>query len=444
MAKLFTASKDQPHTEIIRLQHKDTGYGPYTADHEDVENIMADSSLPSPQQSLGFDDSDIRHLEDPRIPKKFGFLNEDMMRRSISDKQLAQLKEHGYEPVKIKAAHVWGDKNQVFYSTPEQHAEREAQLKAVTLPQSEVDKRNKPMKKTFIDKLIALNELLNLRDDLMKADKPKYQAPKKDFRGPKPEKEGSFHGETHTAEHLNGHRKVSGSFEDKSTGETRFANRHVDNKVQTTHVWDHKNKKWNHHKTEHRLGGLNVDGTKKGPTVDVSDSEKKKMEERMNQAAAKDKEQSKKFRTATRPQGRKDTASELARIKSKAEDKKKPAEKKKPKTILRRGLKKTQEIREKLEEFKKAMKQGGLGGPGSVKAGAMLPSMPKMPKPGHNSIASSTGIPGIKQPSKKNPIKSAEQTQNPDIKDMKMREAQEMLTKPSVLKFDDNGQWSLD
>jgi len=52
------------------------------------------------------------------------------------------------------------------------------------------------------------------------------------------------------------------------------------------------------------------------------------------------------------------------------------------------------------EELSKGMKNGGLGGPGSVKAGAVKPSMPKLSKPGNNSSTTSTGI---SQPSKKNP-----------------------------------------
>lgn len=104
--------------------------------------------------------------------------------------------------------------------------------------------------------------------------------------------------------------------------------------------------------------------------------------------------------------------------------------------------KKLTKLREALE---KAMKQGGLGGSGSVKAGAVLPSINKLPKPGNNSNASKTGMPGIGQSSKKNPIKSAEQTQNKDIKDIKMKEAQAALKikGPEMIKFEKNGQWSV-
>lgn len=103
-------------------------------------------------------------------------------------------------------------------------------------------------------------------------------------------------------------------------------------------------------------------------------------------------------------------------------------------------------LRDRLEDLKKGMKNAGLGGAGSVKAGAVLPSINnKLSKPGHNSLATSVGIPNIAQPSKKNPMKSAEQTQNKDIKDLKMKEAQAALKAkaPQMIKFEKNGQWSL-
>ncbi len=91
-------------------------------------------------------------------------------------------------------------------------------------------------------------------------------------------------------------------------------------------------------------------------------------------------------------------------------------------------------------ELEKGMKNSGLGGPGSVKRGLVKPSLPKLSKPGNNSATPSLGI---KQPSKKNPIKSAEQTQNKDIKDIKMKEAKQQLVQPEMVKFEKNGQWSL-
>lgn len=112
--------------------------------------------------------------------------------------------------------------------------------------------------------------------------------------------------------------------------------------------------------------------------------------------------------------------------------------------LINRESKVKKTLREKLEDLKKGMKQGGIGGAGSIKAGASLPSINKLSKPGHVSIAGKTGIPGIGQPSKKNPIKSAEQTHNKDIKDIKMKEAQAAMGKkaPQMIKFEKNGQWS--
>lgn len=112
------------------------------------------------------------------------------------------------------------------------------------------------------------------------------------------------------------------------------------------------------------------------------------------------------------------------------------------------------------ETLEKGMKNGGIGGPGAVKSGAVLPSLPKASKPG--STNSATPSVGKAPEGKKNPIKQAEQTQNKDIKDIKMKEAQAALSmkkkeeiapegsknretyEKEFLKYDTNGQWSLD
>lgn len=105
-------------------------------------------------------------------------------------------------------------------------------------------------------------------------------------------------------------------------------------------------------------------------------------------------------------------------------------------------------FKESLEELTKGMKNGGIGGQGAVSSGAILPNIIK-PKTSNNSLASKVKITGVKPVALKNPVKQAEQTQNKDIKDIKMREAQSALkvqpiTKSEVIKFDNNNQWSLD
>jgi len=100
------------------------------------------------------------------------------------------------------------------------------------------------------------------------------------------------------------------------------------------------------------------------------------------------------------------------------------------------------------ESLTKGMNNSGIGGKGSVKLGAVLPSLKAVTtagkKTGNNSSTKSTGI---SQPSKVNPIKSAQQTHNPDIKDIKMKEAQIALkinkNEQEFIKFDKSGQWSL-
>jgi hypothetical protein len=108
-------------------------------------------------------------------------------------------------------------------------------------------------------------------------------------------------------------------------------------------------------------------------------------------------------------------------------------------------IKKSQinKLENKITDLSKAMSNSGIGGVGSVKAGAVLPNkVPKGPKIGHNSLASKVKIPSVTNQSKKDPMRSIQQIQNKDIKDLKMKEAAAALV--PVVKFEKNGQWSLD
>jgi hypothetical protein len=106
-------------------------------------------------------------------------------------------------------------------------------------------------------------------------------------------------------------------------------------------------------------------------------------------------------------------------------------------------VKKLKELKELLE---KGMNNAGLGGMGSVKAGAVLPSISKLPKPGNNSLAGKVKIPNPAPVSQKDPIKSAQQTQNKDIKDLKMKEAHAQLKAKPIekLTIQKSGQWTLE
>jgi hypothetical protein len=107
----------------------------------------------------------------------------------------------------------------------------------------------------------------------------------------------------------------------------------------------------------------------------------------------------------------------------------------------------SESLEDKLNRLKdmlsKGMSMGGLGGTGSVKdKGFVKPSI-SSPKPNalnQNTPKISTGI---SVESKKNPIKQAQQIHNKDIKDIKMKEAQAHLSGKSMIKTDENGQWSL-
>lgn len=84
---------------------------------------------------------------------------------------------------------------------------------------------------------------------------------------------------------------------------------------------------------------------------------------------------------------------------------------------------------DKLEELLKALK-----------AQSILPSIKTKTAPSPKvAAAKPIKLPGLTPTNQKNPVKQAEQTQNKDIKDMKMREAQEKL---AINKS--SGQWSLE
>lgn len=85
-------------------------------------------------------------------------------------------------------------------------------------------------------------------------------------------------------------------------------------------------------------------------------------------------------------------------------------------------LEKTLDICE--DKLDKSMSNSGLGGVGSVRSGnAVLPNKTAKPKMSNNSKSSKIKIPSVGQPSKKDPLKSIQQTHNKDVKDIKMKEA---------------------
>ena len=96
----------------------------------------------------------------------------------------------------------------------------------------------------------------------------------------------------------------------------------------------------------------------------------------------------------------------------------------------------------KIEALRKAMSNGGLGGAGSVRnGGAVLPNKIAKPKKSNNSLSSKIKIPSVGQKSIKDPIKSAQQIHNKDIKDIKMKEAISQVGE--MIKSLPNGQWEL-
>lgn len=376
-------------SKVLRIQHVKDKSGPFVSDNPHVKAIVDSVKLPAPHEDKGFDQHAVKRLRDESAsPIKFAFKDEDQMKRTFSDDHLATLKQHGYAPTWVPAKDIWGSDHQVMYTTHEgdqKHADKLTETKARTKY-----------------KEYTPEEIANMNKSLEKNNEPKS-----DFKGHTPSREGSHHNEVHEFVHVNGQRSISGAAEDRNTGDHKYFRRKVDNKVKTTHVWDANKKQWNHKKTEHTLGGLNVDGTPK--------SSKQNAVTPMDVAHKKAKE------------------AEAARGGSEGPSR--------PKTITRKAIKKCEDILNKLKELKKGMDNSGLGGLGSVKAGMSRPTMPKLPKPGNNSATPSVNV---AQPSKKNPMKVAEQTHNKDIKDIKMKEAQAQMKGPEMVKFEKNGQWKID
>lgn len=96
-------------------------------------------------------------------------------------------------------------------------------------------------------------------------------------------------------------------------------------------------------------------------------------------------------------------------------------------------------IRDLVKSLKPGTVAGGRNMP-SIKAPDATKSAVKPPK----LSVKPPKLPGIDTESKVNPVKSAEQTQNKDIKDIKMKEAQSALKAKPLAKVDpETGQWSL-
>ena len=75
----------------------------------------------------------------------------------------------------------------------------------------------------------------------------------------KPERPGTFHGETHKMETVRGNRKVAYPKKNPD-GSEGMGFRNVPNKITITHKWDNNKKEWNHVGTESSVksGSLHV------------------------------------------------------------------------------------------------------------------------------------------------------------------------------------------
>lgn len=411
MPKHFTSSAEEPTRKVLTIRHKKTGAGPFVgSDDPAVDKIMGGTGLPSPQTSRGWTDEDIEHLENPNSPtKKFGFSDEKMMRQSISDKQLTALKTHGYELQWVDADHIWhGDGKQVFYSTPKATADHQERKKAL-----EQKTKAKGKEDFSAEEIAAMEDKYNIKKKLIELQETLEKA------------------------------KDSKAFKDalKRVREQGFKRRRAGHTV----VVDPKTKKEHTDKKAEKEmeRKLRADKTYR----DAALQSNKQARQQARDTKAKEIRQGRNYDRAVRDES-KDIIETVGTKKRSDKYISQMSRRKEAgvKKLIDKQKKFGKTLKERLEELKKAMKQGGLGGPGSIKAGAVLPSINKLPKPGNNSLASKIGIPSVGQASKKNPIKSAEQTQNKDIKDLKMKEAQAAMKAkaPEMVKFEKNGQWSFE
>lgn len=172
MPKYFTSSEENPTSKVLRIQHKETGEGPYAGGNDAVQDLMRDSNLPSPQSQdpdSGWDENDIKHLNDPSVAKKFGFKDEAQMNSTFGEDRINKLKEHGYEPTWVDADHIWhGDNKQVFFSSPKQTDKRNKEVDTIKqntnykeFSPEEIFEMNQVKKSDNLEKkLKAIKELL--------------------------------------------------------------------------------------------------------------------------------------------------------------------------------------------------------------------------------------------------------------------------------------------
>jgi hypothetical protein len=485
MPKYFTTSADTPTSKVLRIQHKDTGIGPYLSDNDEVQNIMRGSNLPSPQTSMGWDESDIESLEDPSVPKKFGFLNEEQMINSIGQDRLDKLKEHGFEPTWVDADHVWhGDNKQVFFSSPKQTQKRQKQLDTL--------KENTGFKEFSPEEIKAMNEKRKLgksaREEILEEIKKSKAARKVNQRfkqraiGQRKIAEKQRADEAKNADLIAEVKagKKAANFGDIDLSNHKFdSDDHLNEYLKdwqtnyidsfnSDHVKYDTDAGWQYAYSDHPMD-KDLEAIRQNKHLD--DETKKQiewfMEDTMSDTLSEFDESANDDEDLWRrgalgegsdPHGfASEKIKELKEMKANGEEHV-PMED--SSVNIDDAIKEMQDVidsyqtkptaamqvkksaRQEIEELLKGMNNAGIGGKGSIKAGMSLPSINNLvPKVGNNSATPSVSLP---QPSKKSPIKQAEQTQNPDIKEMKMQEAQAALVAPQIGKSEDKPKFGKD
>jgi hypothetical protein len=381
-------------TKVLRIQHKKDGSGPFTSDNPYVRNVVDNISLPEPISDKGFDEAAVSRLKDEKAsPIKFAFKDEEQMGRTFTPEHLTTLKQHGYEPTWVDAKDTWHSGRQVMYTThegDEKHAKQQDALKTKT-KFKQFDANSPEVK--------AMNKTIErLRERLEKA---KTIRRKKDKDGNFKEVKKLTDEQKHTQAIAE---KLQNDPEFKEKARSANAQEHADKKIQQYN----QDKAYDEAVATDDADTTPVATKKRGANF-IIQAKRRKDALADKVITQMDKQKNKK----------EDKSADSVTIKPKKQAPKKEMKAIKP---LKRSLK------ERWEDLKKAMNMGGIGGVGSVKAGNLLPNRIETKKKSGLKIKSGKGI---APESKKDPIKSAQQTQNKDIKDMKLKEAQqELVIKP--------------
>ena len=454
--------------KVLRIQHTEDGSGPFSSMHPSVRGVVDSAKIPQPLDDIGFDEKAIARLQDEKAsPTKFGFKDEKQMGKTFTPEHLATLKEHGYEPKWVDAKDTWSSKHQTFFTTHEgdklhakKAAEHEKQSNYKKYSKEEVAAMNAERGLNKIKGLLTRAQ--DLKKAIIKIGTQKEEEAKRAAEKAKTPKERA-------AERVK--RDTAGA--SKNKGPLNIADR------------DKAIAKDKAKKAKKASEGVDIAAVKRAQivsagakdratvTADSIRAEKKARAAKIQSAKAKqdnhqavlDKLKDPKARAAALAENNKKHTDEVNSKKSAKRSEEREA------ATYKRGVNRNdgnsepvatrkrtggyiaqnkrrkdandnklinKETNQQIKDLSKGMKNSGIGGKGAVKLGAVKPSIKAVSLKQPGSTNSSTPSIGKAPASKKDSMLAAQQIQNKDIKDIKMKEAQ-----AHMVKFEKNGQWSM-